>query len=72
VFLDVIVNDLCDNIACQSLQQIHFEEFLIRVVEDGNDGIALTMLVLLRKISFVKNCNLGIRSSTVTETPAAL
>ena len=55
MFLDVIVDDVCDDITRQSLQQIHFEEFLIRVVEDGYDGVALAKLVLLRKKSTVKS-----------------
>ena len=55
MFFDVIVDDVCDDITRQSLQQIHFEEFLIRVVEDGYDGVALAKLVLLRKKSTVKS-----------------
>jgi hypothetical protein len=62
VFLDVIVDDVCDDVTCQSLKQIHFEEFLVRIVEDGNDGVALTMLVFLRKLHLFKNCSTKIAS----------
>ena len=47
VFLDVVVNDLRDDVARQPFQQIHLQEFLVGVVEDRDDRVALTLIVLL-------------------------
>jgi hypothetical protein len=48
VFLDVIVNDLRDDITRQPFQQIHLQKFLVGVVEDRDDRVALTLVILLK------------------------
>ena len=44
MFLDVIVNDLRDDITRQPFQQIHLQEFLVCVVEDRDDRVALIFI----------------------------
>lgn len=52
VFLDVVVNDLSDDIARQSLEQVKLQQLLVSLVKGGNDGAALAMVIVLQNNHF--------------------